>query len=136
MNKLDKIISQLDFSFFGSGQHKIEADNFLKKDNAVLLDLRAREETETLKLSLRHHLPVLEIPFHELPARLNELPRDKFIGLFGSSGVRSSMAFIYLKAQGFENIRLVDGGYEQLVEALKPGKIFKRINNQINSKDT
>ncbi|MGB9907777.1 MAG: rhodanese-like domain-containing protein [Candidatus Saccharicenans sp.] len=125
----------MDFAFFGSGQHKIEADNFLKKDNAVLLDLRAREETETLKLSLRHHLPVLEIPFHELPARVNEIPRDKFIGLFCSSGVRSSMALIYLKSQGFENLRLVDGGYEQLVEALKPGKIFKHINNQINSQD-
>ncbi|HEK85692.1 MAG: rhodanese-like domain-containing protein [Candidatus Saccharicenans sp.] len=135
MNELDKIISQLDFTFFGSGQHKIEAETLFKKENAVLLDLRAREETETLKLNLKYYLPVLEIPFHELRARLNELPRDKFIGLFCSSGVRSSMAFIYLKSKGFENIRLVDGGYEQLVEALKPGKIFKHINNQINSKD-
>ncbi|MCD6566473.1 MAG: rhodanese-like domain-containing protein [Bacteroidales bacterium] len=128
MNEVENAISKMDFQYFGTGQHKIDAESFLKKEDSVFLDVRAKEETETIKIVLKHHLPVIEIPLHELPSRLNELPKDKHIGVFCSSGVRCSIAFAYLKHKGFENVRIVEGGYVQLLDALNPGKVYKHLN--------
>ncbi len=128
MTELEKTISSMDFQFFGTGQHKIDAETLLKSEEAVILDVRAKEEFETVKLNLRHYFPVFEIPLHELPSRLNELPMDKFIGSFCSSGVRSVIAFVYLKSKGYENVKIVEGGYAQFMEALMPGKVFKHLN--------
>mgnify|MGYP000855555893 CR=1 FL=1 len=129
MNEFEKIISKMDFQYFGTGQHKIDADTFLKKEGGVIfLDLRSKEEIETIKIVLKYHFPVVEIPLHELPQRISEIPADKFIGVFCSSGVRSAIAFAYLKSKGFENVRIIEGGYEQLVDALKPGKVYKHLN--------
>ena len=118
----------MDFRFFGTGQHKIDAESFLKKEEAILLDVRTKEETETIKLCLKHLVAVFEIPFQELPEKINKLARNKFIGIFCSSGVRSAITFAYLKSKGFENVRMIEGGYAQLMEALMPGKVFKQIN--------
>jgi rhodanese-related sulfurtransferase len=128
MNEFEKIISSMDFNFFGTGKHKIDAATFLASQDAILLDTRSKEETSTIKLSLNHHLPVIEIPFNELPLNINQLPKDKFIGIFCSSGVRSAITFAYLKTKGFENVKMIEGGYYQLMEAVMPGKIHKHIN--------
>ncbi len=128
MNEFEKIISSMDFSFCATGKHKIDASTFLVSQNAILLDVRAKEETVTIKISLKHHLPVIEIPFNELPLKIDQLPKDKFIGVFCSSGVRSAITFAYLKSKGFENVKMIEGGYPQLMEAVMPGKIYKHIN--------
>jgi rhodanese-related sulfurtransferase len=128
MNEFDKLLQSMDFRFFGTGQHKIDAESFLKKENSVLLDVRSHEETATIKLSLIHHCQVLEVPIAELPGRFGELPQNKFIGIFCSSGVRSAIAFAYLKTRGLENVRMIEGGYAQFMDALMPGKVFKQIN--------
>jgi rhodanese-related sulfurtransferase len=128
MNEIEKIINSMDFTFCGTGKHKIDATTFLASQNAVLLDVRANEETSTIKLSLKHHLPVIEIPFNELPLKIDQLPNDKFIGVFCSSGVRSAISFAYLKSKGFENVKMIEGGYQQFMEAIMPGKIYKHIN--------
>jgi len=127
MNELEKTISSMNFQYFGTGQHKINAEAFLEREKAVLLDVRAKEEIETVKLQLKHHLTVLEIPFHELPSRIGELPKDKFIGVFCSSGVRSTIAFAYLKSSGYENIKIIEGRYFEFMEAILPGKLFKHL---------
>jgi len=128
MNDLEKAISSIDFQFFGTGQHKINVETFLKKENAVLLDVRAKEEIETVKLQLKHHLDVYEIHLHELPLKLNILPKDKFIGIFCSSGVRSAIAFTYLKSKFYEDVKIIEGGYNEFMQAILPGKLFKHLN--------
>ncbi len=127
MNELERIIKSMDFDFFGKGEHKIDIETFLKKGNSVVLDVRSIEETSTVKLVLKNYLPVYEIPLCEIPNELNQLPEDKFIGIFCSSGVRSAIAFAYLKSKGFVNVRMIEGGYTQLMEAIMPGKVFKHI---------
>lgn len=128
MNELENVISSMDFNFFGTGKHKIDAVTFLASQDAILLDVRANEETSTLTLSLRHHLPVIAIPFNELPGKIDQLPKDKFIGVFCSSGVRSAITFAYLKSKGFETVKMIEGGYQQFMEAIMPGKIYKHIH--------
>jgi len=128
MNEFEKMITKMDFHYFGTGEHLIDVESFLAKEDTLLLDVRAREEVETLKVILSHHCPVLEIPTHEVPVRLNEIPKDKTVGVFCSSGVRNVIVFAYLKSRGFENVKILPGGYITLTDAVKPGKIFKKLN--------
>ncbi|MBI9066580.1 MAG: rhodanese-like domain-containing protein [Salinivirgaceae bacterium] len=129
MNDLEKVISQMDFQYFGTGQHKIETEEFFRKEGAILLDVRAPEEIDTIKLKMEHHCQVLEIPTNEVPVRLDEIPKDKFIGIFCSSGVRCTVIFAYLKSKGYEHVRILPGGYASFIDAVLPGKIFKKINS-------
>lgn len=128
MNDLDKVISAMDFQYFGTGQHKMPAEKFLATENAVLLDVRAREEIETVKLAFTHHCQVLEIPTEEIPLRLDEIPTDKTIGVFCSAGVRAAIIFAYLKSKGFPKARIITGGYPALMEAILPGKLYKTLH--------
>jgi len=128
MNEFEKMISTMDFNFFATSKHKIDPASFLASQDATLLDTRSKEETATIKLNLKHHLPVIEMPFNEIPLNIGQLPKDKFIGIFCSSGVRSAITFAYLKSKGFENVKMIEGGYSQLMEAVMPGKIHKHIN--------
>jgi rhodanese-related sulfurtransferase len=128
MNELEAVIAKMDFQFFGTSQHKMEPSVFFDSDNAVLLDVRAQEEQETIRLPLKYHLPVLEIPTDQVPARVDEIPRDKLIGVFCSSGVRCTVIFTYLKSKGYENVKILPGGYGPLFEALMPGKVYKKVN--------
>jgi len=128
MNELENVIKKMDFQYFGTGQHKIEPDVFFSKENTVLLDVRAKEEMETVKFSLLHHTKVIEIPTDEVPDRINEIPKDKLIGVFCSSGVRAVVIFTYLLSRGYENVKILTGGYEPIIAGLKPGKLYKKIN--------
>jgi rhodanese-related sulfurtransferase len=114
-------LSGLDFEYWSTGQHKVEPSVFFEKwakGEAILLDVRAPEEKEFVTFPF-----ALEIPINELPARLNEIPRDKLVVTFCSGGDRANVAFAYLHAQGFENVRIMPGGYASLFPELMPGKV-------------
>lgn len=127
MNDLEKVISSMDFQYFGNGEHKIEIDEFFSTKNAVFLDVRAKEEQETVKLTLSHHCQVLEIPTDEIPKRINEIPKDKTIGVFCSAGVRATIIFTYLKSKGYKDVKIILGGYPPLMAAVMPGKLYKKL---------
>ena len=128
MNELEKVISEMDFQYFGNGEHKVEAEEFLSAKNTVFLDVRAKEEQETVKLSLTHHCKVLEIPTNEIPNRINEIPKGKTIGIFCSAGVRATIIFVYLKSKGYNDVKIILGGYPPLMAAVMPGKLYKKFN--------
>ncbi len=128
MNELEKVISEMDFQYFGTGKHKIEVEAFLSATNTLFLDVRANEELESINLSLTHHCEVLAIPTNEIPERINEIPKDKTIGVFCSAGVRATMVFVYLKTKGFKNVKIILGGYPPLMAAIMPGKLYKKLN--------
>jgi rhodanese-related sulfurtransferase len=132
MERLNKIVTSMDFEFMASGINKVTAANFLKESDSLFVDIRCKEEVETISLNLKHHMEAINIPFHEFPARLNELPKDRRIGLFCSGGVRIAMAYLYLRTAGFESVVMISGGLDAIVSELKPGKVFKQVN--INNK--
>lgn len=130
METLDNIMRSLDFEYFATSQHKTSPADFLSNKNGVFLDLRAKEEIETISINLNYHMPVLHIPLNELPDRLSDIPKDKIIGLFCASGVRIAIAYLYLKTSGYENITMLTGGFEALIPELKPGKVLKAMKAQ------
>lgn len=130
MDRVEELLNTMTFEFFGSGKHKISSSLHLTEQNSVFLDVRSNEEHETIAFSLVHHMPVLQIPINEIPERVSEIPRDKTVGVFCSSGVRSTMVYLYLRAIGFDRVRIIEGGYAELVEELKPGMLLKQISQR------
>jgi rhodanese-related sulfurtransferase len=134
MNKVEELLKTMTFEFFGSGKHKITPMMFLSEKNSLFLDVRSKEELEIVAFCLSHHTSALHIPINEIPERVSEIPKDKLVGVFCSSGVRSTMVYLYLKACGFENVRIIEGGYAEFVEELKPGKLLKQLSQKEGGK--
>lgn len=126
---MEEVLQQFTLDYFGRGKHKTTPEAFFEKENALLLDVRSREEAESLAISLACHgnVEALNIPIHEIPDRIQEIPKGKAIGVFCPANVRSALVYAFLKTRGFEDVRIVVGGYEALTEALMPGKILKRM---------
>ena len=84
--------------------------------------------TEAEEFQDIYGLEVLEIPTNEIPLKLDEIPKDKTIGVFCSAGVRAVIIFIYLKSKGYSDVKIIPGGYPPLMEAIMPGKLHKKLN--------
>ena len=121
----DKWLRALDLSFWGTAQHKVTSQQFFERqqsEGAVLLDVRSSEEVGQLALS-----SALHIPMDELPDRWPEIPTDRLVATFCSAGTRAAIAYAYLQLRGLSNVRIFAGGYHELVDELKTGKVYKRI---------
>lgn len=127
MDEFNKLLRAMTLEFFGTGSHKITPEKLFQTDDAVFLDVRSKEESESISLPLHHQVTAIQIPVDEIPDRVSEIPRDKMVGIFCSSDVRSSIVYAYLRMNGYTNVRIVAGGYESLAEQLKPGKVWQQI---------
>lgn len=87
--------------------------SMLAKKQAVLLDIRFPEEQQAWGANF-----ALKIPLNELPARLNELPKDKTIVTACPHMDRSNIAMVYLTTKGYDACYLV-GGLVGLAELLR-----------------
>jgi len=127
MDALDDALRKMNFDYFGKGLHKVSPAALFDKLQAVFVDLRADEEREALPIEIPR-LRNIQIPLHHLPQRWKEIPRNLPVGLFCSGDTRSAIALVYLVARGYDAARIVIGGYEALVEELKPGKLHKYLS--------
>lgn len=127
MDKIEDIMKSMTFEFFSSGKHKIKASDHFSKENALFLDVRSNEERDTLSFELIHHMPVIHMPINEIPDRLIEIPTDRCIGVFCSSGVRATIVYVYLKSKGYKDVLILEGGYNGIIDEIKPGKLLKHI---------
>jgi len=126
-------IRNLTCEFFGQGRHKVTYDSLFSDPSSVLLDVRTREETQSVCFPLEHHVSLsLRIPLNELPDRLKEIPRDRMVGILCVSDVRSAIAYAYLHANGLANAHILVGGTAGLVEQLKTGKVYKQVVAKTN----
>ncbi len=78
--------------------------DLLEDGKAVLVDIRFKEEQEAWGPSF-----ALKIPMNELPARLNELPKDKIIVTACPHKDRAIIAMTYLRSKGIPARYLTDG---------------------------
>ena len=119
----DEWLRSLTFDYWSTGQHKVDPPAFMEKwakGEAVLLDVRDDPEAEFVSLPFALHIPI-----YQLPDRLDEIPRDKLVATFCSGGDRANVAFAYLHAKGFDNVRIIRVGYQNLLPALMPDKLRK-----------
>ena len=76
----------------------------LEEGKAVLVDIRFKEEQQTWGPTF-----ALQIPLNELPARLDELPKDKVIVTACPHKDRAILAMSYLRSKGIKARYLTDG---------------------------
>jgi rhodanese-related sulfurtransferase len=132
---IDNFLRSLTFDFLGQGRHKVAYETLFSDPEAVVLDVRTREEMQSVCFTLEHQVSLsLHIPLNELPDRLEEVPRNCRIGILCVSDVRSAIAYAYLQANGFENVRVLAGGTAGLLEQLKTGMVRKlMISRQVSA---
>lgn len=123
MNDMNDVMAEMDFQFFGSGEHGMSVDGMrtvINNDHFLFLDVRTNEEVKYVSFPFAKH-----IPFDELPKRLEELPKDKCIVTFCSSVFRGAMAYAFLLANGFDEVKGMVAPIEDMVMAFKPGPLAK-----------
>ena len=87
-----------------------QLDARLRGDHPPLLvDVREDWERElaTIPRSQQH------LPMSELPARLDELPKDRALALYCHHGSRSEQVAMWLEAQGYGPLANLEGGIER-----------------------
>ena len=77
-----------------------------------LLDVREPMEWNTMNLA---HIGAVLVPMREVPGRLDEIPRDRPVVVYCHTGVRSLEVAKLLSAEGYGDVRNLDGG---IVEVL------------------
>jgi len=123
---LEDLLRELTFDYFGSGKHRTTSEELFSTRGAVLLDVRTEQEVRVLSVGPVSDLTVIRIPTHEIPDRVDEIPVDRPIAVFCSAGIRAAMVTIYLRALGFDDVRILSGGLPELVGRALPGAIWKR----------
>ncbi len=126
---MEQVLRSLTLNFFGKGKHKISPDKFFEMENGFLLDVRSKEEAGSISIKLEYHLNVdcKNIPINEIPDRAHEIPEDKSVAVFCSGVTRAAVVYAYLLSKGFRDVRILEGGYSALTDALKPGKVLKAV---------
>jgi len=122
---MESTLKKMDLEFLGNGKHKISVEKLFETENAVFLDVRDKKEVEILRFDLElFKIKTVNIPINELPEKLDELPQNKLIVCFCSSGTRSAWAYIYLFSKAY-NVKWLEASNEDLAKMLKPGRIYK-----------
>lgn len=124
MKEIEEVLRYYTFENFAKEEHKIYPAGFFKLSDKVLLDVRSAEEMDIVKFPLQRLSRTLEIPVYEIPDRIAEIPKDKTVGIFCAASIRATMVFLYLKAKGFDNVKILAGGYDMMFPELKPGKLY------------
>lgn len=127
MLKFKNVLKDMDLEFFANGKHKIAAEKLFESKDAVFLDVRSKEEVGSIAFPLKFQAESVHIPTDEIPDRLSEIPKNKLIGVFCSAGIRAAIVYAFLRANGYDNVKIIVGGYVELVNVLKPGKIWKTV---------
>ncbi|WP_337090771.1 tRNA uracil 4-sulfurtransferase ThiI [Proteus terrae] len=73
--------------------------------NDVILDIRSPEEQETSPLKVEG-VYVKELPFYKLSTQFGDLDKAKTYLLYCDRGMMSRLQALYLREQGFENVKV------------------------------
>ena len=117
----------MDLEFFANGKHKIAVEKLFESKDAVFLDVRSKEEIESIAFPLKFQAECIHIPTNEISDRVSEIPKDKPIGVFCSAGIRAAIVYAFLRANGYDNVKSIAGGYGEIINMLKPGIIWKAV---------
>ncbi|DAB28870.1 MAG: sulfurtransferase [Sulfurimonas sp. RIFOXYD12_FULL_33_39] len=93
----------------------------IKMDDAILIDIRFKQEAEAWSIPFAKN-----IPLQELPNRLGELPRDKLIITACPHNDRANMARMYLTMKGY-NVKYLNDGLLTTVDKLRGSSAIEFI---------
>jgi rhodanese-related sulfurtransferase len=128
---MDQILKNFTLDYFGKGEHKISPKEFFAIKNGFLLDVRSKEEAEavSIKMEIFSNLESKNIPINEIPDRIDEISKEKLIAVFCPANIRASIVYAYLLSKGFSTVKILEGGYSALTDAIKPVEILKKLKS-------
>ncbi|QEP44142.1 rhodanese-like domain-containing protein [Ectothiorhodospiraceae bacterium BW-2] len=104
----DALQEYFDFISYGAGQ--ITAEQIPEADYAKFYILDVRDAEQYAKA----HIPnAVNIEWRQVYANRDKLPRDKPILAYCNSGSFASQVALALRLDGFENVKLLYGGFER-----------------------
>ena len=91
------------------------------RSDTCFLDVRTNEEAEYVKFPFALH-----IPLHEIPDRINEIPKNKHILIFCVMSPRAAIAYAYLRQKGFEKARFLPARIGEIAAEFEPGFVLTK----------
>ena len=85
----------------------------------VVLDVREPWEVQTASVQASG-FELIHMPMHLIPARLQELPRDRPIACLCHHGGRSMQVAMFLAQQGFSHVANIAGGIHAWASQIDP----------------
>jgi len=105
-DKLDFMQDYLDFAPYADGAISSEQLSNIDASKITFIDNR------NAGLYAKGHIPgAINIEWREILKRKDEIPNDKPVVLYCETGLLSSKAHYMLQLAGFENVRVLWGGY-------------------------
>lgn len=102
---LDHLQGYFEFASFGDGVLTPALVDEMQ-DQALIIDTRKSEDYAV------SHIPnAIHIEWRDILNHLDDLPKDKLIILYCDTGILSSKAHMALRLLGYENARVMFGGY-------------------------
>ncbi|NNJ92553.1 MAG: rhodanese-like domain-containing protein [Gammaproteobacteria bacterium] len=96
----------LDFAPYADGTISSEQLNSVGVENFVFIDTRNAGQFA------KGHIPgAMNIDWREILKRKNEVPKDKPVIMYCETGLLSSKAHYMLQLAGYENVKVLWGGY-------------------------
>lgn len=86
-----------------------------RQEDFLLVDVRNPDEFAISQIE-----GSVKLPLPELPQRFQELPQDKLIVLHCKMGGRSARALQFLRSQGYQKLKNVDGGINAWAQEIDP----------------
>ena len=96
----------LDFAEYAEGSISPEQLASIETENILFIDARNEGQYK------EGHIPgALNIEWRQILARRDEIPKDKPVVLYCDTGLLSSKAQFALRVAGWENVKVLWGGY-------------------------
>lgn len=98
----------LEFSDYGGGV--IFAEQIPKAEYSKMMVIDARDAGQFSKA----HIPgAVNIEWRQVLARSNEIPKNKPVLIYCNTGSLSAQAGLALRVSGWDNVRILQGGFEE-----------------------
>lgn len=81
-------------------------------DSVVLIDTRSTEEFEFLTIP-----GAINIEWRDIFDKIAQIPTDKTVVLFCNTGALSAQATFGLRTLGYENVLMILGGFDHLLDS-------------------
>ncbi|NDV25072.1 rhodanese-like domain-containing protein [Desulfovibrio sp. JC010] len=119
---MDSILAEMDFETLAHGEFTASPaalQTMIDKEKVLILDVRTDVEAMHCEYPF-----AIRIPLQHLPDRVGELPEDKMIITLAASPFQAAVGFLFLRQSGFEEVKTLVAGTEQLASILKPAPLL------------
>lgn len=105
---MDELSGYLEFVDYGGGT--IFPEQIPKSEYAKMVVIDARDATQYAK----EHIPgAINIEWRQVLAKSGDIPKNKPVLIYCNTGTLSAQAGFALRVSGWENVRILQGGFSE-----------------------